>query len=60
MHGSKISDLNLKGLLFRCASLYENQYYNNAGKIAAFAPKLQRIKYGSNAGRKKNCACPAN
>ena len=35
-----------------CITLWKSILYN-AGKIAAFAPKLQRIKYGSNAGRKK-------
>ena len=42
-----------------CITIWKSILYN-AGKIAAFAPKLQRIKYGSNAGRKKSCACPAN
>ena len=53
MHGSKISALNLKALLFHCASLYENQYYTMQAKLQLLHQNCNELSMGPMQGAEK-------
>ena len=53
MQRSKISALNLKGLLFHCASLYENQYYTMQAKLQLLHQNCNELSMGPMQAEKK-------